>query len=224
MKVLCFLPISLNVEETVLFNKQQLVNNKKRLQQYVNGIDKFLNFNKNNILNKSMDVVISDNTFTSSVKFPEDITNIIKKYDLLDYVTIITHNNNKYGNYNKGCGIIEQWIYNKDLIKSYDWFIHFEPRQLLITNTFIETFIKKKSNIFVIGKERNNFNTGLFCIKPSLLLQFSSLIDLHKMVINSICIETILYNFMKYNNIDFHDLEKFDLLWHNSYNNTWIKM
>ena len=215
MTIVCMMPISTNIQNTVLFNQKQLANNNTRLIQYQDGFDKFFALNKKYIINKTIDVVITDNTCNEQ-EFPSQILDVIKKHELTDYVKIICHKKNVYGAQNKGCGVIEQWLYNKNIIQQYDWFIHFEPRQLLKSNQFIDSFLEKHRNLFTLGACNNHFNTGLFCIKTDILLQYISMVRLDQMVRNYISIEHDLFNYFK--NIEYDVLEKMDLIWFNSAN------
>ena len=166
----------------------------KRIKQYQNGINKIFEFNKD------CDIIIADNGNNFNFK-------------LNGKITVIKNNPNNYGKINKGAGLIEIWRNNIELLKQYDYIIHFEPRQLLINNDFINDFIKNPRNLFTIGKEQNHFNTGLFCIKSSTLLQYIQLNSPQLLVSKRLGIEYSLYHFFLRNKIQFDTRKKMNLIW-----------
>tara|TARA_B100000401_G_scaffold215527_2_gene145471 strand:- start:5413 stop:6036 length:624 start_codon:yes stop_codon:yes gene_type:complete len=191
----------------ICVNPSNNKNPKKRNQQYLQGLNKF--FEYNDILkDNNVDIFITDNTVSEYTNLPNEILNAIP-----DNCKIITCLNNNYGSINKGAGLIEQWLYNKKLIEQYDWFIHFEPRQLLKSNQFIESFLKEPRNLFTMNVNTYHFNTGLFCISKENLLNYINNCNLKKMVNNRICIEDDLYKYFKEKNLHYDTLEKMDLFW-----------
>ena len=147
-----------------LFKSNQLEKTEKRLKQYQQGIDKIVELNKN----YNLDIYIADNghNFDDKIKIPECIK-------------VIKNNPNKLGRFNKGSGIIEIWNNNIEILKQYDYIIHFEPRQLLIDNSFIDNFMKNPRSIFTYNKNPNakrHFNTGLFTCKSSDLINFITVV------------------------------------------------
>ena len=125
-----------------LFKSNQLEKTEKRLKQYQQGIDKIVELNKN----YNLDIYIADNghNFDDKIKIPE-------------CVKVIKNNPNKLGSFNKGSGIIEIWNNNIEILKQYDYIIHFEPRQLLIDNYFIDNFMKNPRTLFTMNV---NFTDG----------------------------------------------------------------
>ena len=215
-KILCGLPLCTNIENTKLFKSGILEKNITRIQQYINGIEKFLQLNKKYIDDKKMDVYITDNTISNDDKLNQTLLDIIP-----ENVKIITCLNNNYGCLNKGAGVIEQWKYCSNIIKEYDFFIHFEPRQLLKSNQFIESFLENPRNLFTLNNRTKHFNTGLFCIKTTHLLYYVKNVDLSQMVNKSISIEDDLYEYFINFKINFDTLEKMDLMWFASDGNTY---
>lgn len=182
-------------------------NNKIRTQQYIDGLNAVIQYN--NIIKKhNVDVYIIDNTIKNGETLPKEILNIIPSNIHLSLCL-----KNAFGKKNKGAGLIHTWQYNKDLIQKYDWIIHFEPRQLLKSFQFIESFLKEPRNLFTINVNVQHFNTGLFCISKEHLLNYINNCDLNKMVNNSISIEDDLYKYFQENKINYDTLEKMDLLW-----------
>lgn len=201
MKILICLNICI-LSTNSLSNSQN-----ERIQQYVNGLSAFFNYKK--ILDKyDIDIYITDNTIDNINDIPIQILNVLPKN-----VKFSVFNNNIYGCYNKGAGLIQTWLYNKELISQYDWFIHFEPRQLLKSFNFIENFLKNPRNLFTINVNIKHFNTGLFCLESKHLIDYISNTDLRHMINNSISIECDLYNNINNKGINYDVLDKMDLIW-----------
>lgn len=185
-----------------------------RYEQYYNGLKKVLDFD---FKSKKCDLYVLDNTLKNLEQIPKDILSILET----NSVEIILSNQNAYGMHNKGAGDIENLKPFIDKIKLYEWFIHFEPRQLLVSFQFFENFFTAPRNLFTLNKNPNappHFNTGLYACRTNEIIKFISLFDenkLEEMVKNKISIEYILYNFFHRNNIQYDTLEKMDLLWYN---------
>ena len=196
----------------------------ERIQQYVNGLNKFFEyydiFEKHNI-----DIYITDNSVSIEDNLPDKILNILPAN-----VKIINSLNNKFGSINKGSGLIEQWIYCKEIIEKYEWIIHFEPRQLLLNFNFINNFLENPRNLFKIINScfltkkqiTTHFYTGLFCIETDKLIDYCFNINLYNMVNNNISIEYDLYNYMIKRNIVFNNTDKLNLIWFASNTQTYI--
>jgi hypothetical protein len=200
-KILCLLPIC-------CYPANMSSNNgAERIQQYVNGLSKF--FEYIDILKKhNVDTYITDNSIKKDSKLPLEILTIIP-----EHVIISTSLNNHFGAINKGAGLIEQWLYCKDIIVKYDWLIHFEPRQLLLNFNFINNFLENPRNLFALGNDKKHFNTGLFCIETGSLLHYSTSVDLNIMSTRYISIENDLYNYIIKHKIKFDILDKMELIW-----------
>lgn len=202
MKILCFLPICFKPT-----HKDSSFGN-TRIHQYVNGFKTFFEFNKDIFYKYNVDIVVFDNTINSIVDFPSHIKNIIPHNAKILYNVV-----NTYGSRNKGAGLIETWKYNKEFICQYDWLIHFEPRQILKSNQFIENFLENPRNLFTMNVNTNHFNTGLFCIQVKDLINYINTINLNDMILKHISIEDNLYQFFINNKILFDTLNKMDLIW-----------
>jgi len=209
MKIIFLLNICCFPENTSSFN------NKIRTQQYIDGLNTVFQYN-NIIKNHDIDVYIVDNTIKNDETLPREILNIIPSNVHLSLCL-----KNELGKKNKGAGLIDTWKYNKDLIQKYDWIIHFEPRQLLQSFQFVESFLKEPRNLFTININVEHFNTGLFCISKENLINYINNCNLNKMVNNSISIEDDLYKYFQDNKINYDTLEKMDLLWFAGDNNTY---
>lgn len=178
-----------------------------RIQQYVKGLQKF--FEYTDILKKhDIDIVLVDNNISDS--FPSEILNVLPPN-----TNTITFKNNRYGKINKGSGLIEKWLHCKELIKDYDWLIHFEPRQILLDFSFIETFLKNPCNLFTWGgivgrKDDSHVYTGIFTIKSETLLQYIDTIYLPHF---KECIEYSIFRFLEH---DYTIVPQAKLLWHDT--------
>lgn len=198
--ILLELRICTNIKNTKLYKRNQLSPEDTRLKQYITGLKKVFEYKA--ILDKhNVQVYLTDNTTTDIDKRILDV--------LPDNVKVVTCVNNRFGSKNKGAGDIEQWTYCKDLIKEYEWFIHFEPRQLLQNFNFITNFLNNPRNLFTMNRNSSRFNTGLFCIKSKLLLGYIKHTPPPKLKGN---IEDDLYHYVK-NNDSFDLLDKMELIW-----------
>ena len=198
------MPTTINIDtNSYLYKSSQLTENDIRYKQYFEGIQKIYQFN----IDKKFDIYIADNS-----DFFDKETEL-KEYISKTSIVIIKNIPNNYGCKNKGSGLIENWIHNKDVLSGYDWIIHFEPRQLLISNQFIDSFLENPRNLFNMGTGMRHFNTGLFCIKCKVLFDFINEYTPEKLVYNNLGIEYAIYNFIINNNIDYKTIDKMDLIW-----------
>jgi len=202
------MPICLNPS-----NKMSNVG-EERIKQYIEGFKKF--FEYINILNEhNVDILVFDNSIADNEKLPEEILNIFPSN-----VIVLTGNNNKYGCFNKGAGLIETWNYLKNIINQYDYLVHFEPRQLLLNFNFINHFLNNNCNLFTMGNSKvKHFNTGLFTIKCENLIKYVNQVDLNLMVLNQISIEYDIYEYIVNNEIPFFLKDKLELIWHDVFSN-----
>ena len=187
----------------------------ERISEHVNGLKAFFKYEKE-LLGNNIQIYLTDNTISDDETLDERILDIIPHY-----VKIVTCDNNIYGPHNKGAGIIEQWRYNKELISRSEWYIYYEPRQLLVNFNFFESFLRNPRTLFTMGSgNRSHFNTGLFAMKSKDVLRYMDSIDLEHMVKNQVGIEYSLYDFMKQNNIQCNLEEKMNVIWLDAFTNT----
>lgn len=192
-------------------NKQEL---SARYDQHFNGLKKVLEYD---FQSKNCDLYLLDNTLDNIQQIPKNIVDILEKKS----VEIILSKKNKYGQINKGAGDIENLKPLVNKIQKYDWFIHFEPRQLLLSYQFFDNFFLDKRNLFTLNKNPNappHFNTGLYACKTSHITDFINIFNeeaLNQMVVNHVSIEYILYNYFNNKSITYSTLDKMDLLWFN---------
>ena len=193
-------------EEKEGYKTGRYENNKKRLIQYKHNLINFLNYN----LSSNFDLILSDN----SENRIEDKTflSILEK----NKVACFFNSSNKYGGINKGAGVIENYLSRYDLLKDYEYILHFEPRQMLISSKFFKIFLEKPSNIFKYAERHwrnfykvNNFYTGLFSIQSSIWFEFINDINLEKITNQNISIEYEIFNYLRTNNLDFKIVKKF---------------
>lgn len=218
--MVCLLNICSNIStESYLYKRGQLTPNDIRLTQIVNGLTEFFKYNAVYIESGQIDVYVTDNSIPHDMSLNKQILDVLHPK-----CRIITCLNNNYGCYNKGAGIIEQWKYCQEkhqIFDNYKWFIHFEPRLFLKNNDFIDSFIKNPRELFTYAPTNSiiHFNTGLFAIYTSHIIDFIKTISLKWMVQNIISIEHILYNYFKENNFEFDTIEKMNVIWHDWYQN-----
>jgi hypothetical protein len=189
-------------------NKCSLQAGTERTTQYVDGLTRFfalLNEHQQNFSN----VFIVDNTISSTDMIPKDVLSVIP-----NTANILLTLQNKYGKINKGCGLIEQWIYMEDILNDYDWIIHFEPRLYLKSFHLIGEFLQKQRTIFTLGKSKNHFNTGLFCIARKDLHNYINQVDIVDMCNKGIPIEYSLFDY--YNTRPYHVVASMDVIWHDT--------
>jgi len=202
-KILLELRICTKIQETHLFKKGFLENNEKRIEQYIRGIKRLLEYKKL-WENHNLDIYITDNT--------SDNINVQIKEILPENIKIICSNNNNFGCKNKGAGDIEQWIYCKDLICKYDFFIHFEPRLYLENFDFIDNFLNNPRDLFVYGAGKNHFFTGLFGIQTNILLDYIKNFNSPDKYRKLGSIEFNLFNYIN-KAISYDTLNKANVIW-----------
>jgi hypothetical protein len=217
MKICAFLPTTIFIDESCsLFINNFLADNNTRVEQYKKGIDKFIE-----LIHEQThidDIYISDNSsfFQNNQIYYEYLNN--------KNIKILLGSPNIYGKINKGSGLLENWLHHINVLKQYDYIVHFEPRQILIDNSFIEYFLKHPHNLFTLSQNKNSFNTGLFVIKSDILVDFITKYSAGYISDNKISIEDILYMYMINNNIQFNTVEKMNLSWHDTFANTYRHM
>ena len=205
MKVCIFMPTTFVIDkESPLFKRKMVEIGKKRIEQYQKGIDKLIELNSK----YNFDIYLADN----GLDFGDKIT-------INNKIKIISDNPNNYGKYNKGAGLIEVWINNEEILSKYDYIIHFEPRQLLIDNYFIDNFIKNPRALFTYNHHpcnQKHFNTGLFACKSNELLEFINKYSPELLVTRSLGLEHALYQFYETNKIQYDTLDKMSLIWYDT--------
>jgi hypothetical protein len=195
-EILLWLSISSNINE----NNSQLESNGRRKQQYIEGINKLFEFQ----FHEKVDIHLFDNTV--------DVLDDDLLAALPTRVSIHLHVNNEYGCRNKGAGILSEWIFYKDLIASYKYVIHFEPRQLLINHDFFD--LKFDQSVFYDGP--NYFYTGLFMIDSNILLDYIKSKTPVQMCKNKISLEYDLYDFVKKEHHSYNSVTNLHLIWHDT--------
>lgn len=183
-----------------------------RNKQYIDGINSV--FKYKDILDKyGVDICLSDNTINDVSNISHEIMTIIP-----NDVKIITYEKNTYGSINKGAGLLEAWGFCIDIIKQYDWVIHFETRQKIENFDFIKNFLDSNRNLFTEGDpiHSKHFNTGLFCIDSSVLLKYINQTPPASLIYPPVSIEYDIFNFIKRNDIHYDTMDKMGLLWHDN--------
>lgn len=194
--ILLLLPISTKVSESKTKLKQS-----KRKEQYIEGIKRVLEYPRI----KEFDIVLIDNTTTEKDPDIEKIMPFVSDYIAID--------KNDLGQKNPGCGIIDVWNYLKVDISSYDWIIHYEPRQYMKDYRVFDMFLENPRNIFSYGdKKKNHFYTGLFTLKTKELLEYISKVDSKTLINKRIGLEYSMFQDMK--NVKIEMIEEMGIRWH----------
>lgn len=217
MEILLLMPISTIINENCNINNVITEKRDKRKQQYIDSLTKLSSYinSSNNIKNK-IDILLIDNTTT---KIDEDIKKILDNISGCDYTV---YNGNSRGKFNKGAGLIDVWEKYKDVIKKYKYIIHFEPRQMLINNAFINNIVNNPKDKFLVidnKKHPKHFYTGLFCISSEYLLDFLESYSSRYIVFHKLSIEYLLYNFMENKSYNYDTVDKLNLIRHDPYTN-----
>ncbi len=196
-------------ESGKMFKKKLLASNETRLKQYTDGIIKLCS------------LVDSETT-----KIFIDNSGYLKQYSefkqllLNNSITIVANAPNEYGGINKGAGVIESLEFSQNYLKNYDRILYFEPRQLLIDTSFIDTVKNEMiiDNFFCKDFVENQYHTGMFCMGTRELQQF-----IYETPASVLCkynqnIESAIYLFIDRHKhkIEKTIVSKLKLLWHDS--------
>ena len=201
----------------------------ERMSQYIGGFERISEFVSTN---DQFDVFLVDSTVASEEEIDPRLLQAIKSIKNLKGIFLFL--NNEYGKINKGAGLIVQWKYAlSNISDDYEYVIHFEPRQQLKDFSFFERFIAKPQNYAkswfpVVMKFKifpitlSQILTGIFVLKRKYLERYCNSVDLVKMVRNRVSIEDDIYEFLKNNNIEFCNVEKLGIRWHDSANGVYV--
>ena len=184
----------------------------KRTQQYIDGLKEFFKYEK---YYDSCDIVFVDNTFESSDDIPTQIRECLS-----DDTFLYVKDKNDYGKFNKGAGDIEMWKEYSEILETYDYFFHYEPRLILKDFSFIKSFLDHPRNCFTIGGNEQ-VRTGYFgtCVKD--FYEFYSQVNLKDMVNNFISIEDIMFQFFNQRDAEFSNSTY--CLWHDAACDNYVK-
>lgn len=201
MKTLLYIDIAIFVNE----NNKQMTSNTLRQQQIVNGLTKLFTYD---FRSKECDILITDNTCN---ELPDNIKQVLP-----ENIIVRCFNNNICGYLNKGTGLIQKWLYNKDIINNYDFIIHFEGRLELQSHIFFDNFFNNPRELFRFGdpddtSNHTSFFTGLFTLRPSNLFDFCTKNQINNMIHHSISIENPMRD-MFVSSVNMVD--KLDLIWY----------
>lgn len=207
MKILIELRTAMNVEN---INSIPVSRGNIRKQQYISGLEKISKY-YNEICN--CDVILVDNTLNDLTELSSDIKSLLPK-DCFFHIK----NKNNYGKYNKGAGDIDMWNDYSNMIRSYEYFFHYEPRLQLIDFSFIRSFLKNPRNYFCLDETYKQVKTGYFGVDTIDFYEFYSQVNIDEMVKNSVSIELLMFNFFKNKSSEFIK-DSFYSLWHDVYEN-----
>ncbi len=204
--ILLLLPISTNVNETKTKLKKE-----KRKQQYIDGIKQILGFSKI----KQFDIVLIDNTTTTIDKDIKEIMPFVSEYIAIE--------KNHQGQSNPGAGIIDVWDYLKHDISTYEWIIHFEPRQFMKDYRIFEKFLENPRNIFMYGdSKQNHFYTGLFTLKSKDLLDYINKVASKELTRKRVGLEYSMFNHLNHDDICI--VNELGIRWHDRVKNKYIDL
>lgn len=209
-KILIELRTALNVSGNTFL---PLSHGDKRRQQYIDGISAFSEYYEQY---KHCDVVLIDNTLESEDQVPKDIRDVLPEESFL-YVKL----KNDYGKVNKGAGDIEMWKDYSDILTTYDYFFHHEPRMLLQDFTFMRSFLHNPRNYFSLALE-DQVKTGYFGVNVQDFYDFYNQVDLEYMVKNFISIENMMFSFFKEKNAEFIKDASY-CLWHDAAKDIYVE-
>ena len=207
-KILIELRSAIKVKNKFFFFNQT----HKRIEQYISGLNSLKKF-----YNKleGIDILFVDNTLENINFVPDKIKSKLPK-NCKFYVKL----NNLYGKYNKGAGDIEMWRAYLQIIKKYDYFLHYEHRMIIKDFSFVSSFLKNPRNFFSITNNGKQIKTGCFGVNTIDFINFIKKINLDLMVRKKVSIEDLMYNFFKKKKHQF--IKKNFFLWHDQYTNKYI--
>ena len=107
----------------------------ERFGQFYDGLAAFFRHSKPFTENGTK-IYLIDNTITSIDSVPGKIRRMLDA----NGVEVYLFNRNEYGSINKGAGEIQSIQHMKETIAQYQWFIHFEPRQVMQSSYFAESY------------------------------------------------------------------------------------
>lgn len=192
MKKLLYLSCSINIAR----NDKSSSSGERRVQQYIDGIQAFFHHFKD----RSWDVILLDNTGF----IPEKIVSIIP-----DYVKIICIKQDPMKNI--GMGVIAQWAHISSIIAQYDYFVHYEPRQIMKSAHFFDVCDCSRTTAKIV--DGYMIWTGLFGTKTDVLLNYINHSIIH--ITNDSIEADIFKHLVAVDNI--LDCPNLDLIWHDSY-------
>ena len=212
--------MSINSNKTAIILATALITTKKpegayRVDQYINGFKQINELVSNN--SDKYDVFFVDCTIKR-----EDVDNsIIKEIEgIRNLKEIIFTDNNFFGSFNKGSGVITQW---KEILKKiseeYEYVIHFEPRMKIRDFSFFDRFDLNKDSYFnvtetlVKGKNFRQFFTGIFSIKRKDLVDYVNEANIIFLTLTKKNLEKDMFEFFIKNKIHFIEVEKLGVDW-----------
>ena len=187
-----FLNLSCSFDSSGFHQQSHVSPNEERTIQYADGFKKFFKIYKK-YSNSYDNIYIVDNTLQNLTFLDQKI-----KMEIPESVNFIFSKKNDYGRLNKGAGLLENWNYVKDIFKKYKYIFHYEPRLIMDSPIFIESFLKNKGNTFLKHPSLDTqFQTGAFLIELEDMIDYLNYRSAKSLSDNSICIEDDLCFFFK---------------------------
>jgi len=181
----------------------------QRLNEYIKGFSSIKEHE--NTITKHADIIVSDNTIDSKEEIDPNILKHIPtcaKFNLA--------NKNKYGQQNKGAGLIEYWRHSANIYSRYKWVLFYESRLFLEDFSFFNSFFDDKRTMFKYGADcasLGGFFTGMFAARTKDILNFCNNINLNNFTLQGQIIEQILYFYYRKNNITYKNVGALGIVW-----------
>ena len=129
---------------------------------------------------------------------------------------------NNCGKINKGAGLIEAWQDNVELLKKYDYIIHYEPRQQMIKDLVISAFNKEPGNYIKKRSARGGMETGFFIIESKYLIDYvnnKNMTNLVSMCKNNISIENNFRGYINSKKLQLKEIPHLGIIWYEARRN-----
>lgn len=163
------------------------------------------------------DIIWIDNTIETKEKIPNGIVKHIPE----ECEIILNTSLNVFGKQNKGAGVIECIKHLGEKILDYDFYIHHEPRTVILdTDRFCRFFLNEKS-LFARPTIRSQFWTGTFRSKPKDIFSYANEVNLKNMCSSSISLEDDLPSFYNSKKIEYETMDLAGVLWHDCVTGTY---
>ena len=160
----------------------------KRIESYKKG---FESLNKLDLFKQFEKIILIDNTLSSKRNIPETILKELPKN-----TTYLVTKDNKLGRLNKGAGMLQSLQKNSMNFKDHQLIFYFEPRLILKTKNFIETFLDDNKNYFSL-ESKDRVKSGYFGTTSVDFIQFLESYSAKELIEKNLHIELLLYDFYK---------------------------
>lgn len=202
--------------DSQLYKTNWLVGGDIRKKQYIEGLRVF----SRKMKKYKLDTFIIDNSCPFD-SLPNRIKRIITKRN----ITYINNTPNNLGKRNKGSGLLEAWKDNLELLERYEWIIHFEPRQKMVDDKIVRSFIKEERIPYFKRRTRfGGLETGFFIMKSSDMIEWIKSQNALQLANSSGSLEHRIEAFLKFKNIAYKQVSDLGLLWYHSHYKNWRRI